>query len=234
MFTDFIKQFDVIADKVKNAEILLDPWPHLFVQDVFDDEFYSKMLAFANWPEVTIDTKAVGDMGRDEYFFDNECVDFRNQLAELNDQTNMLFHILAEKFSETEYTEDYVTCTTQLWIDDNNLNINDIHTDGFFDCKFSLSGQFYLPDDTTQVEYGTSLYKYIGDDLSKHTTKEDGLAYPNSVPGEYQEYFENVKTLPFIPNSVLFTTNRPGTWHRAPINIRENDKRKSLMLRWKI
>ena len=59
MFTDFIKQFDVIADKVKNAEILLDPWPHLFVQDVFDDEFYSKMLAFANWPEVTIDTKAV-------------------------------------------------------------------------------------------------------------------------------------------------------------------------------
>ena len=234
MFTDFIKQFDRIIEIVENTPIQNDPWPHLFIRNVFDEEFYSTILNFANWPEVILDSNATGDKGRHEYFFNNQSLSYRNQVDSYNDQTNKLFHILADKFAESRYVSEFVTCTTQLWVDDNTLNINDIHTDGFFDCGFCISGQFYLPMDKTQADYGTSLYNYLGYDLTKHSTKDDGLAYPNSVPFEFEQYYGNVKTLPFIPNSVLFTTNHPGTWHRAPTNIRENSKRKSLMLRWKI
>jgi hypothetical protein len=234
MFTDFSKQFDRIVDKVKNTPIATDPWPHLFITDVFDSEFYSSVLKFYDWPEVKIGPYVSDYKGRDEYIFNVNKVSYRNQLANFNDKTNMLFHALSAKFEETRYVDEFVTCTTQLWDDDNRLNINDIHTDQFFDCDFSLSGQFYLPADNTQVDYGTTLYNYLGDDLSKHTYMESGHTYPTSVLEEFEEYFGNAKTLPFIPNSVLFTTNNPGTWHRAPINIRENDKRKSLMLRWKI
>jgi len=237
MFTDFIKQFDHIAERVKATTLSTEPWDHLYVRNIFEEDFYEEMIKFPQWQETQLCLDAnAQELGRQTTIFNTENNVYRNNLEEFNDKTNMLFHLLTDKFSETEYRDDYVTCTSNFWEDTNALVIQDIHTDAFFDTRFSLSGQFYLPplNDQSQIDYGTSLYKYIGDDICKHSQQNEGLLHPSLVFEEHECYYENSLTVPFESNSALFTINKANTWHRAPRNIKPSDIRKSMMFRWKV
>ena len=237
MFTDFIKQFDHIANRVKAATISTEPWDHLYVRNIFEEDFYEEMIKFPQWRETQLCLDANAQThGRETTIFNTKNSVYRNNLNEFNDKTNMLFHLLVDKFSVTDYQEEYVTCTSNFWEDTCVLSITDIHTDAFFDTRFSLSGQFYLPplNDLSQIDYGTSLFKYTGDDISKHSHKNEGLPYPSLVFEEHECYYENCLTVPFEPNSALFTINKESTWHRAPNNIRPSDIRRSMMFRWKV
>ena len=227
MFTDFIDQFEHIIQRAKDSPVLTDPWPHMYITEVFTSDFYRQACEFENGRNLIRSTSE----GRTQTVFDIHSQYYQDHTEKFNDATSRLFDVLSAKFGY-EFKEK-IPCTTTHWIDTHKLGINDIHVDAFFDTKFTISGQIYLPEDDSQRHYGTRLYKYIGDNIAEDAVQDSGADYPHIVHGD-NDNFKLVRTVPFMPNCMLVTTNEPNSWHQAPTNIANGDRRKSLMLRWKV
>lgn len=225
MFTDIINQYSHIEQRINDTQLLLDPWPHMYITEVFTPDFYRTIQGF----ETLESLDYVHEYGRKEYTFNQ----YDPQYEEL---TSKMFKLLANKFSEFlvhKPTED-VPATANFWVDNSDLKINDIHTDLFYDTPIAISGQIYLPDDLTQKHLGTELYRYAGDDLEAETHQDEGLPYPHAVIDMDSNNFEMVRRVPFYPNCMMVTINTPDSWHRAPTIAVEDGERRSLMLRWKV
>jgi|TARA_B110000914_G_C15506456_1_gene468528 hypothetical protein len=219
MFTDIINQFNHIEQRIKDTEVIMEPWPHMFIPEFFTSDFYRTVQEFEQHPELEIDAN---NNGRKQYAYNKYNKDYEAF-------TVKLFDLFAEKFDYA--TNVSVPATTNFWADDSELVITDIHVDAFHDTPFTISGQIYLPDDLTQRHYGTGLYTYEGDNLQQDAIQDEGTAHPHSATNE--DNFKLFGRVPFYPNCMLVTTNHPHSWHAAP-KIDKGDVRKSLMLRWKV
>ena len=149
MFTDITQQFEHIKKRIEEAPVLTDPWPHMFITEVFTPDYYRTICEFEQFEEL----EAVEEHGRIQYTFDKHHEKYK-------EFTSKLFSLLSAKFEY--HTELSVPATTNFWIDTDLLTINDIHVDAFYDTLFTISGQVYLPVDINQKEYGTAMYRYTG------------------------------------------------------------------------
>jgi len=219
MFTDITKHYNHFRDRINEAVLLTDPWPHLYITEVFPAGFYRTVCEFENIEGI----EPFEEEGRINYPYNGD--------SEYDDFTAKLFSLLAAKFEY--HTELPVPATTNFWTDTDKLLINDIHIDAFKDCTFTLSGQVYLPVDTSQRHYGTILYSYEGNDIKQHARQDPGTAHPHTAHWEHKDKFKQVRTVPFMPNTMLVTTNHIHSWHQPPC-ILDGDIRKSLMWRWKV
>ena len=219
MFTDIIKQYSHIEKRIKESEVMLDPWPHMFIPEFFTSDFYRTVQEFEQHPELDIDAN---NTGRKQYAYNKYNEEYEAF-------TVKLFDLFAEKFDYA--TNVSVPATTNFWVDNSELVIDDIHVDAFYDTPFTISGQIYLPDDLSLRQYGTKLYKYTGNDLSVDARQDPGTMHPHSATN--LDNFELVRTVPFYPNCMLVTPNHITSWHCAPTVVGD-DIRKSLMLRWKV
>ena len=220
MFTDITQQFKHIKQRIEEAEVLYDPWPHMFITELFTPDYYRTISEFEQFEELEL----VEEHGRKQYTFNQ----YNEQYEEF---TSNIFSLLSAKFDY--HTELPVPATTNFWIDTEHLQINDIHVDAFYDTEFTISGQIYLPKDVNQQHYGTSLYTYSGDDIHADAVQDEGTLHPHTVLPEKEHMFKLVRRVPFYPNCMLVTTNQEHSWHKAP-NIDSGDIRKSMMLRWKV
>jgi hypothetical protein len=220
MFTDIIHQFDHIANRINDAELLLDPWPHLYISEIFSPDYYRQISEFEKFEGF----EAEECFGRTEYRLVQHSKEYEEFTCEL-------FSLLASKFNYV--CETRVPATTNFWVDTEHLQINDIHVDAFYDTEFTISGQIYLPKDVNQQHYGTSLYTYLGDNIHADAVQDEGTSHPHTVLPEKEHMFKLVRRVPFYPNCMLVTTNQEHSWHKAP-NIDSGDIRKSMMMRWKV
>lgn len=218
MFTDIIKQYSHIEKRINESEVMLDPWPHMYITEIFTPEFYTEVQQFEQLKSLD----RVPEHGRVEYIFNK----FDEEYIEL---TTKMFKLFCDKFG---YKIDAdVPAGATFWVDDSDLIIDDIHVDAFYDTPFTISGQIYLPDDLSLRQYGTKLYKYTGNDLSVDAKQDPGTMHPHIATN--LDNFDLVRTVPFYPNCMLVTPNHITSWHCAPTVVGD-DIRKSLMLRWKV
>lgn len=220
MFTDITQQFEHIKKRIDETPVLTDPWPHMFITEVFTPDYYRTICEFEQFEEL----EAIEEHGRIQYTFDKHH-------EEYEEFTSKLFSLLSAKFEY--HTELPVPATTNFWKDTDLLTINDIHVDAFYDTLFTISGQIYLPSNTDKKHYGTALYKYEGNNIQKDAIQDEGTAHPHIAKHTSLDRFKLVRRVPFYPNCMFVTTNNKDSWHQAPY-IEKDDIRKSLMWRWKV
>ena len=229
MYTDIIKQFDHMNKRIEASEVIDYPWPHMYITEVFTPDFYRTVSEFSMCDLLNKNS----EYNRDQYTWNTNLAEVMDNFKEYDSATNRLFHTIAKKFNK-DYDKEYVPCTTNFWADYKDLEINDIHIDAFYDTKFTISGQVYLPEDTNYLKYGTRLFRYIGNEISCDAEQDPGTDFPHTVRPDNENKFELVKTIPYMPNCMLITTNDPGSWHQAPIDIDADYIRRSVMFRWKV
>ena len=131
-----------------------------------------------------------------------------------------------------------------LWIDDDSLNILDIHLDYLRyksnndsikieninnETQLGMSMHIYLPDDDMKSELGTSLYtvpEYV-----KKIMPDPPVSIPTMVQKIDEDKCNLVKTIPYIPGNIFIHATSTDTWHQAP-KVPKGYLRKSMMIRW--
>lgn len=131
-----------------------------------------------------------------------------------------------------------------LWIDDDSLNILDIHLDYLRseskndsikieninnETQLGYSMHLYLPDDSNRSELGTALYT-VPEDVKK-IMPDPPVSIPTMVEKIDEDKCNLVKTIPYIPGNVFIHATSTDTWHQAP-KVPKGYLRKSMMIRW--
>jgi hypothetical protein len=131
-----------------------------------------------------------------------------------------------------------------LWIDDDSLNILDIHLDYLRsksnndsikieninnETQLGMSMHIYLPDDDMKSELGTSLYT-VPEDVKK-IMPDPPVSIPTMVEKIDEDKCNLVKTIPYIPGNIFIHATSTDTWHQAP-KVPKGYLRKSMMIRW--
>ena len=65
MFTDIIKQYSHIEKRINESEVMLDPWPHMYITEIFTPDFYREVQQFEQLKSLD----RVPEHGRVEYIF---------------------------------------------------------------------------------------------------------------------------------------------------------------------
>ena len=221
MFTDIINQFENIAEAVKQSELQEVPFRHLFVREPIAYGGYRALTELDKHDDLSM----TDEYGRKEYRIN--ITDFDTW----EEESNKLFQELCKKLRLGKIA-DSVPCTATFWEDSSEFNITDIHTDAFYDTDFTISCQIYLPTDESQLNLGTKLYRYIGDNIKEDAKQDPGTKFPHQARQNKLHNFEHSRTAPFLPNCMIVTMSKPDSWHQAPV-ITEGIRR-SLMLRFKV
>jgi len=248
---DFIySEFDSLSDKIKNQEVTTDPFPYIMIENGVSDFFTCESIL----ENIPILAEKNNTPGRVEYLFD---IDFNHNCFKKLEKT------IIEKFNlevkdDTGWINDETylgkNFSVNLWRDTYELDITEIHLDYLirdlgseFEQKETteknqlvFSMHIYLPDDNTQENLGTSIYK-INNNFANEVDKN--MFY---LPADYplkintmitsdkdivEKYCTKVKTIPFKKGLVYIHPTTPNSWHSAP-RIPKNYTRQSLMFRW--
>ena len=131
-----------------------------------------------------------------------------------------------------------------LWLDDDSLNILDIHLDYLRsesgndsikieninnETQLGYSMHIYLPDDSNHSELGTALYTVP--ESVKKIMPDPPVSIPTMVSKIDEDKCNLVKTIPYIPGNVFIHATSTNTWHQAP-KVPKGYLRKSMMIRW--
>lgn len=182
----------IIANKIARCKVSNYPTPYIFIENVFPEALYKDLLN--NLPDDYVEiSKARGVKGYKERLVSlSESFFWKDIDSKL--RTGVVKTALCDKFG---ITNDYV---------DETLLIRDLtgyaigpHTDS--PAKV-ISALFYLPEDESQIEAGTSLY------LPKD--KDFKCA---GGPHHKFEYFDKITTVPFKPNSLFAFLKTDTSFH---------------------
>lgn len=187
-------------DKIKNSELLLYPFPHLLIENVFPEETYKQMIKHlpTNYQEIEKTRGTRGypkrfTAGLQGYLWD----DIKKFLL-----GRELKNVLCEKFEVgiKNLIED-----TLLIRDYEGYQITP-HTDT---PKKVITALFYLPVDDKNKNAGTTLYM----------PKKDGFVCKTGKHYSFEE-FDPIITAPFKPNSVLIFARTDYSFHGVePSNV---------------
>lgn len=180
-------------EKLNNAEVLREPFPHLHITDVFPVELYRHMLTqMPRDDEYRTLEKARGTVGYPERFVYVAKTAFWKEFERFM-CSGMVRQALCRKFGIANGTEE------MLLIRDKSGYSLGPHTDS---PSKALAALFYLPKDETLIEHGTSLYRPRQSGFTCEGNRHhDGKA------------FERVKTVPFAPNSMLAFAKTTTSFH---------------------
>ena len=221
------------AYKIGNAPILNFPFPHIFVENIFTEKFYSKIQDnLLDLKEMT----SMADLYNDKNYYKERMVfDFAMEesiqkvskdkrdfwLSFHKSMYQNLSHVLEVKFKKFldmrfTYLENVsYTKRMQLVYDKKHYSLGP-HTDH---PSKVLSLLIYLPKDRSQISTGTSLYmpkdpELLDKELShKHYPRED---------------FLKVITMPYVPNSAFCFIKTNNSFHGVEALDMENTARWSI------
>ena len=218
MFLDAELHF---AYKIVNTPILNFPFPHLYIENIFSDDFYSKIQ------ENLLETKemtSLADLSSDNpglsTYKDRLVMDFTlaESMKKIRKDKREFWTSFGENFSENfhnllrgkfktfldmrfQYLDDVsFRHEIKLINDKKNYSLGP-HTDSLTKV---ISLLIYLPKDRSQIETGTSIY--IPKDPNKLNKEMPHVHYPH-------EDFHKVTTMPFVPNSVFCFIKTNNSFH---------------------
>ena len=221
------------AYKLINSPILNFPFPHLYVENIFSDKFYSKIQ------ENLLDSSEMMSMAdlysdnpglsgyKERMVMDFDKKESMQKAGEGKREFWTSFHknfspnfsnILRSKFKKfldlrfTYLKNVSYTHTLQLVHDKKNYSLGP-HTD---QPSKVVSVLIYLPKDHKQILTGTSIY--MPKDPSKLNTELPHLHY-------LREDFYKVITMPYMPNSALCFIKTNNSFHGVEkLEMEETDR----------
>ena len=211
-----------LAYKFGNDPINSFPFPHLYVQDIFSDIFYSQIQK--NLPDHNLLTsmpdlypeelgfeahkdRYVMDLMREESInkIEKDKQEFWRGLGD-NFKNGKLSDLLRNKFQyylnmRFKLIENVSFLSEIKLINDRKNYASSPHTSH---PRKVVSVIFYLPTDLSQKLSGTSIY--IPKDLNFIAQNKEYKHYPH-------EHFHKVITMPFVPNSAFCFIKTNNSFH---------------------
>ena len=235
-----------IIQTVNNSNVINEPFPHMNINEFFENEFYMKLLKSLPKKEEYVQINKTGsapDKYPDERFVFDLNKESLNNLDKFKQDTLMeiikgftsfdFFRATTLKFNDViqERVQNFSKKEIDLFGKNNfkfNIRISLVkdfskyllgsHTDSISKV---LTFLFYIPEDKSLEHCGTSLYKPR--DIPTFTHE---LQYNIN---DTKKYFTEEKRIPFIPNSVLIFPRTNFSYHGvSSLNI--GSKARNLLL----
>jgi FkbM family methyltransferase len=183
------KQENYLVNKIKEAEVISEPYPHFFIEGVFPSEVYSQILS--NMPDdYTEIEKSRGTRGYPKRFTANPTGQFWNDIIS---NVKGMKNAICEKFGLDEiYSDD-----TLLIKDKEGYQISP-HTDT--PAKV-VSALFYLTDKEVDGA-GTNIYQ----------PNKNGFICKEGKHYSFDK-FQKIKGFPYKPNSLLVFLRTDNSFH---------------------
>jgi FkbM family methyltransferase len=226
-----------VLDRVARAELVSEPFPYLVVDDVFPADYYAQLLA--NFP-TSESLLPLGQSGRvpSDAYKDRHVVLFNDDdFARLLPERRTFWESMAQWMYSDPFVNAFVTKFAAalqprlskimaaegsirsrgdaLLVADHTRYAIGPHTDA---PHRLVSFLFYLPQDDSMRELGTSIYR-----------PKD----PNFVcwggPHHPFEPFERVRTVDFLPNRLVAFPKTERSFHGVEAITRENVSRHLLI-----
>ena len=226
-----------VAYKLANTPILNFPFPHLYIENIFSDDFYSKiqenlleekeMTSLAN-----SDTANYGLAGYKDRFVIN--LTKKDEMSKVEKDKQEFLRVFGEMFTKGDFSKllrakfkRFIDMRFQhvenvsfydevrLFNDKKNYSLGP-HTDK---PSKAISVLIYLPKDDSQKEAGTSIY--MPKDPNLLDKKLPHKHYPH-------EHFHKITTMPFVPNSALCFIKTNNSYHGVEELERGDTNRWSL------
>ncbi len=220
--------------RIGNAPINPFPYPHLFIRDVFPEDFYADLLRHVPPKEALVPLVEARKSVDSDYSRNRSVLLMNDQsLGQLDEPyrsfwagvggmllAGNLGPLLMSKFSQA--IDGRFTGQAAIEVADEALLVQDHadyslgpHTDSPSKV-FSLL--FYLPADDTRAHLGTSIY--VPKDRS--FTCQGGPHYPF-------ENFDRMLTMPYLPNTAFGFVKTPNAFHGVE-PVTEGDGQRTLLL----
>lgn len=221
-----------MAYKITNANIQMFPYPHIYLENIFPQDFYQKILDNLPHPQLMQPIEAVRAVkGYKERF----VLELREQaLASLPEQKsifwkeikrmlvddsrfgNLVFSkfepFISKRFAGKQNLRFY---SESLLVEDTTNYALGPHTDS---PRKVVTLLFYLPADNSQAHLGTSIYVPNDPDF----TCAGG-------PHHGRDGFTRVHTNPFLPNSMFAFVKSDHSFHGVE-RLLDPDSRRWLLL----
>ncbi|MDG2252910.1 MAG: hypothetical protein P8K73_04625 [Methylophilaceae bacterium] len=222
-----------MAYKIANTQINVFPYPHLYVKNVFTDEYYAQIIkhlphydqlrtisdvrpipkgGYLERFALNLDDKSLGVLSDKNYLF---WSNLRKQFL----SGGIKNFLLSSKFSA--YVESRFSNFKELEFFDELLLINDTlnyslgpHTDS---PKKVMSFLFYLPKDESQINLGTSIY--VPKDTSFNCIGLNHYSHDD---------FIKIHTNDFLPNSLFGFIKTNNSFHGVEKIV--SDERRWVLL----
>ena len=237
-----------ITNSIKQAKVDPEPFPHMYIRNFFEENFYNKLLDSLPEKEKFVPINKTGSVSADypeeRFIFDiNPSV-----LGSFKEKDQEVFSDIVNSFLSVNFFNS-VFSKFQSTIDNRVKNFSEEEIKLFGKNNFNFEGRialvkdytkyqlgahtdspnkfltflFYLPRDKTIREIGTSLYKPINKDIttsfSSHYTME-----------ETKNNFVETKKAEFLPNSVLIFPRTNISYHGvSSINIGSQERNLLLL-----
>ena len=235
---DLKEQF---SNKINEAVIDDNPFDHLYIENFFEDNLYTKILS--NIPNVDkfqkiLDTGLVGknysperyifNLQKDIIVLEQEQQDFWNKVTNAfsspefwKSVSTKFAHTIKERFANLSKEEkkvfgekQIITCRIALIKDYTKYQLG-AHTDT---PRKLFSFLFYLPKDNSLKKIGTSLYKPIEIIKEEEVDKQFEM-------DETSKRFETIKTCEFKMNSVFVFARTNYSFHGVQeVNIDQSER----------
>lgn len=220
------------------ADVVHEPFSHLYVQGMFPDDFYVELLENIKAVEAYKPLKHKDAMRADGSSTRHVMPLNDEALAALEERHRQYFDLVREVFAAPDIKRKLFTLLAPGLRDRiGKADVEDVAAypkSGLFKdasgYKISphkdvatklVTTQFYLPPDDSQKSFGTSLYtrNWVGR-LAREW---------NKVASKKVQEFQHLKTFPFVPNSGYAFVVGKKSWHgREEIPVGKGD-RMSLM-----
>ena len=209
-----------MEQKIHLTDLQSKPFPYFFIENIFPNELYAHIQRHTpgrdrfkkSDPKRTSNPQSINHRVRinmTDNIQNNDLNDHEVQLWRFISKTigsqefsTIIKHVFREGL-EKRYGSNTIETKTRIELisDQNGYSISP-HTDGAHKVATLL---FYMPKDSEQIEYGTSIYQPNDNSF----TDERGLQLPF-------EMFQPVRQFPFAPNSVLGFIKTNNSFHGRP------------------
>ncbi len=220
--------------KVANAPIAFYPFPHIYVRDVFPDDFYAELRRQLP-PAASL--KSLKDLGRvgGGYPAGRTVLPLTRASIETLDEPFRSFwmktgewlvaggfglamlekfgDLIAQRFPDPAAVDFF---NEALLIRDETRYALGPHTDS---PSKVLSFLFYLPGDDSRAHLGTSLY----------LPKEPGFVSSGAEAYHPFDKFKRFATMPYVPNSLFAFMKTPNAFHGVEPITDQNPERMLLL-----
>jgi hypothetical protein len=226
-----------VQERIASAQLELDPFPYVVVDDVFPADYYQQMLAQFPSPEHMRPLHETGRVGRGAYEERHAVLFEDHDFARLPGETATFWRSLAHWMYSDPFANSFVSRFAEallprmdriveaegkitvkgdaLLVQDHTRYAIGPHTDAPHRLVTFL---FYLPSNDSMRELGTSIYR-----------PKDPAFTCWGGPHHPFDLFEKVRTVEYLPNRLLAFPKTERSFHGVERITREHVTRRLLI-----
>ncbi len=201
--------FEHFVERLCSARVERDPFPHYFVEQVFPEDYYRELLRNLPSNEIYENLYEVTDLKLDHFRHRDQRDMNHGWTAQLPSEIRSFWDsfdqwFLSEELAETVMRSFGCESWPALSVESQFIR----HRAGYFlgphsdlYTKLVVLLIYLAPDDRAE-HLGTSLYR----------PKQAGFSCPNSKHYAFDDFIR-VKTLPYLPNSLLAFVRSDVSFH---------------------